>query len=171
MLRRFLALALASAVGCASAQVIPDVNIDWKELEAPPPPPLRTNGLLPIEVQGATLQFGVDPASITIGADRVVRYVVVAKSSSGTVNGMYEGIRCDTGEVKVYARHNPSSGWVPSRDSEWQNIFRIANSRHSLAIARSGACMDGAPNVSPTQIAIELRAPIDRRFERGGVNR
>jgi hypothetical protein len=170
MHRRILALAFAGAAATAGAQLIPDANIDWQEAEAPPPPALRTQGLLPIEVKGTSLQFGVDPASITVGADRVVRYVVVATSPSGTVNAIYEGIRCATGEVKVYARHNPESGWVPSRNGEWQNIFRTANSRHSLVIAKSGACMENAPNGSPTQIAIDLRAPIDRRFERGGVN-
>jgi hypothetical protein len=171
MHRRILALALLAGAAAARAQTIPDVNIDWKEVEAPPPPAVRTQGLLPIEVPGTSLHFGVDPASITIGSDRVVRYVVVATSSSGTVNAMYEGIRCDGGQVKVYARYNPDSGWVPSTNSDWQNIFRTPNSKHSLAIAKSGACMDAAPNISPAQIAIELRAPIDRRFERGGVNR
>ena len=36
----------------------------------------------------------------------MVRYVVVATSDSGAVNAIYEGIRCDTGRFKVYARHN-----------------------------------------------------------------
>ncbi len=146
MLRRILALAFCSVAAWASAQTIPDPASEWQEADAPPPPPLRTRGLVPIEVaRGGTLHYGVDPASISVGADRVVRYVVVASSSSGAVNGIYEGIRCDTGEVKVYARHNPDSGWVPTHNTEWQSIFTTANSGHSLAIARSGACMgDGA---------------------------
>ena len=164
-------LALAGACAGAGAQNIPDPVNDWTEAEAPPPPALRTQGLIPIEMPGSSLRFGVDPKSITIGADRVVRYVVVASSASGTVNGIYEGIRCDTGEVKVYARHNPDSGWVPTRNSEWQDIFHAANDGHSLAIARSGACMQSAPNGSATQILQDLRAPVDRRFERGGANR
>jgi hypothetical protein len=169
---RILALALCGAAACASAQVIPDPAVDWQEIEAPPPPALRTQGLVPIEVRGAgSMHFGVDPGSVTVGADRVVRYVVVASSNSGTVNGIYEGIRCDTGEVKVYARYNPGSGWVPARTAEWQNIFTMANSSHSLAIARGGACMENAPNVSPAQILQDLRAPADRRFQRGGANR
>ena len=171
MLRRILALAFCSAAACASAQVIPDPASEWQESEAPPPPALRTQGLVPVEVRRTgSMEFGVDSASITVGSDRVVRYVVVARSPSGTVNGMYEGIRCDTGEVKVYARHNPSSGWVRVSDPQWQNIFTTANSSHSLAIARSGACVENAPNVSPTQIVQDLRAPIERRFQRGGVN-
>ena len=51
-----------------------------------------------------------------------MRYVVVATSTSGAVNAIYEGIRCNTGEVKVYARHNPDSGWKPARAAEWRPL-------------------------------------------------
>lgn len=168
---RILALALAGALFGAHAQLIPDVLSEWKETEAPRPPPLRTQGLIPVEVRGTTMKIAVDPASITIGADQVVRYVVVATGSGGAVNGMYEGIRCNTAQVKIYARHNPDSGWVPTREAEWQDLHQSAGSRHSLAIARSGACMEHSPNRSPSQIAQDLRAPADRRFQSGGLNR
>jgi hypothetical protein len=183
MLRRFLALALAGAVAAASAAEpgappgtpdnnnIPDTP-EWKELDAPAPPPLRTQGLIPIDVEGSRLSFGVDPASISIGSDRVVHYVVVARSSSGAVNGMYEGLRCDAAQVKVYARYTPGQGWVPVTDGDWQPLRAgNASTRHSLAIARGGACMESAPNGSASRIAQDLKAPADRRFYGGGVNR
>jgi hypothetical protein len=171
MHRRILALAFCGAAAAVSAQNIPDVYMDWKEIEAPPPPALRTQGLIPVEVPGTALRFGVDPASIAVGTDLVVRYVVVATSPTGAVNGIYEGIRCNTGEVKVYARHNPDSGWVQAGRSEWQDVYRTANSRYSLAIATSGVCRGHAPNGPTSQIVQDLRSPIDRRFERGGINR
>jgi hypothetical protein len=170
MHRRILALAFCSAAA-VSAQTIPDIFTDWKEIEAPPPPALRTEGLIPVDVSGTSLRFAVDPASIQVGSDGVVRYVVVATSKSGAVNGMYEGIRCNTGEVKTYAWHNPGSGWVPASRAQWQDIYRTPNSRHSLAIAKSGVCHDAAPNGSAEQIARDLRAPITTRFLRGGINR
>lgn len=171
MHRSFLALALAGAALSAGAQLVPDIHIDWKEIEAPAPPPLRTRNLVPIDVAGTSLRFGVDPESISIGADGVVRYVVVATSSSGAVNGIYEGLKCNSGEVKVYARHNPGSGWVPATNSEWRDVYQIPNTRYSLAIARSGACQERAPNVSPAQILQDLRAPADMRFESRGMIR
>jgi len=163
MLRRLLALALACAFGTASAQLTPP-DPDWKEVEAPRPPAVRTSGLIALEVPGSSLRFGVDPASVAIGADRVVRYVVVATSSTGTVNAIYEGLRCNTGEVKVYARHNPDSGWVPARNSDWQHVTATANSRYSLLVARNGACMGHAPNGNEAQIVKDLRSGVDRRF-------
>lgn len=163
-----LGLALACATAGVSAQVVPD-DPDWKEVEAPPPPALRTQGLIPLDVTGTTLRFGVDPESISIGSDGIVRYVVVATSSSGTVNAMYEGLRCNSGDVKVYARHNPISGWVPARGADWQPL-RTAMLRHSQLIARGGACVGNSPNYPAVHIVRDLRAPADRRFERGGVN-
>jgi hypothetical protein len=170
MLRRILVLACAGATLAASAQVTTD-NPDWKELDAPAPPVLRTQGLIPLEVQGSSLRFGVDPGSITVGADAIVRYVVVATSSSGTTNGIYEGVRCSTGDVKVYARHNPDTGWVPARNSEWQPLQATANSRYSLQVARSGACMGRSPNGPAVQIVRDLRASPDSRFSGGGLSR
>ncbi len=170
MQRSLRALALAGVTVAASAQVAP-TDPDWKELDVPPPPALRTSGLVPVDVAGTSLRFGIDPASLAVGGDGIVRYVVVATSTSGTVNAIYEGIRCDTGEVKVYARHNPDSGWVPARTAEWQPLQSTPNSRHSLAIARSGACFGHSPNGNAAQILQDLKAPVERRFQRGGANR
>lgn len=170
MLRRILALALAGAAAAASAQ-FSDPDPDWKEVEAPPPPALRTQGLIALDIPGSSLRFGVDPASVSVGNDGVVRYVVVASSPTGAVNGIYEGIRCSTGEMRVYARHNPDRGWVRSGNSEWQPLHTSTNFRYSLYIARNGACVGHSSNGPAAQIVRDLQAPIDRRFERGGVNR
>jgi hypothetical protein len=161
---RVWALALACAAGAASAQFSNPPDPDWKELEAPPPPALRTSGLVDLEVPGSSLRFGIDPASVAVGSDGIVRYVVIARSSTGTVNGLYEGLRCNTGDVKVYARHNPDSGWVPARGADWQPLHSVPNSRHSLLIARSGACIGHGPNGNAAQIVRDLRSGVDRRF-------
>jgi hypothetical protein len=137
---------------------------DWKEAEVPAPPPLRTDALIPLELPRSELRFGVDPASVAVGSDGIVRYVVVASSRSGAVNAIYEGIRCNTGEFKVYARQNPGSGWIIARESRWRELHEQPVSRHSLAIARNGACVGHGPNRSATQIVRDLRAPADTRF-------
>jgi hypothetical protein len=165
MFSKLLALALAGAIGAAAAQTAPAEDPDWKELQAPPPPALRTSGLIALEVPGSSLRFGIDPASVSVGADGIVRYVVVATSNSGAVNGIYEGVRCSTGEVKVLAHHNPASGWVPAREAQWQPLQSTRNSRYSLTIARTGVCMGQAPNRNAAQIVRDLRSGVDHRFE------
>ena len=158
--------ALAFAACAAHAQLGTE-SPDWKEVEAPPPPALKLDGLIPLDIPGSTLRFGVAPASVTIGSDGIVRYVVVASSTTGAVNAIYEGIRCDTGQYKVYARHNPDSGWKPTKDADWRSLHEQQQkpmSRHTLVIARTGACIGHGANRPATRIVQDLRLPADTRF-------
>jgi len=157
-----LALLLLLAAGAAQAQLT-DIDPDWKEAEAPAPPALRTSGLVPLEVPGTQLRYGVDPASVSLGADGIVRYVVVATGSGGAVNGLYEGLRCNTGEYKVYARH--TGGAWSAASGGWRSLHEPPQSRHTVQVARTGACIGHGPNRSAAQIVRDLRAPPEYRFE------
>lgn len=154
---------LAMACTCAAAQVIPS-TADWQEGDAPPPPALKLQGLVPVDVgRSSELRWGVDPASIRIGSDSVVRYVVVGQGQSGAVNAYYEGLRCDTAEVRVYARHARDGDWEPVAQG-WKSLQDSSATRHSLAVARTGACIGQAPNGSPAQIARDLAQSPNYRF-------
>src|SRR3990167_8808267 len=139
-LDRLFALVLAVAATAAHAQLAP-IDPDWREVEAPPAPAFSAAGLVSLDTPRSTLRFGVAPATVAVGSDGIVRYVVVATGPSGAVNAMYEGIRCNTGEYKVYARHNPGSGWVIAKDTQWQQLQAAPMPRHELIIARTGACV------------------------------
>jgi hypothetical protein len=154
------------AVQAAAQMAGPDA--DWKETEAPRPPTPRIDALIPIEVPGATLRYGIDPASVSLGTDGIVRYVVVATSGTGAMNASYEGIRCNTGDFRVYARFNPDGGWAPSGEAEWRPLHEGRPFRHSLTVARNGACMGRSANRSLAQILRDLRSPVDRRFNSTG---
>lgn len=122
-------------------------NDEWQEAEAPPPPAWRKDGLITIEMPIRTsLNFGVDPTTLTIGPDGVVRYVMVAYSPTGSVNAMYEGLHCDTGEVKTYARSSESGHWNKVATPVWRELdVTQSATRHALAFARQGACDGNAP--------------------------
>jgi hypothetical protein len=160
-LDRFLALALLAGAGAVHAQLAP-INPDWREVEAPPAPAFSLDGLIPLDTPRSGLRFGVAPASVALGSDGIVRYVVVATGPSGAVNAMYEGIRCNTGEYKVYARHNPGSGWVLARDPQWQPLQSAPMPRHALTIARTGACIGHGTAASAAKVVSDLRAPVTR---------
>jgi hypothetical protein len=151
---------LLLAMAAAQAQVPAD-DPDWREVDAPPAPALKLEGLIPLDVAGSALRFGVDPTSITVGSDGIVRYVVVATSASGVVNAMYEGLRCDNGQVKIYARHNPAVGWAVAKQPQWRPVREQG---YSNAIARAGACVGRAANRSPARIVRDLRTPMERRY-------
>lgn len=163
VLRKAAGWLLALACTCAAAQVIPS-TADWQEGDAPPPPALKLQGLVPVDVgRSSELRWGVDPASIRIGSDRVIRYVVVGQGEAGAVNAYYEGLRCDTGEVRVYARHARDGDWEQVAQG-WKSLHEGSATRHSLAIARTGACVGEAPNRSPDQIARDLAQSPAYRF-------
>jgi CNP1-like family len=163
--RHAFAAWLALASFSAFAQLAAD-QPGWKELDVPPAPVFDVARLVGIDGPAdSALKFGVDPNTISIAPEGVVRYVVVATSRSGATNAMYEGVRCATGEFRVYARHNPSGGWANTTATDWKSLYATAPSRHTLAIARAGVCKGNAPNTSVEQIVRDLKASPDRRFE------
>ena len=156
----WLGLALL-AVGSA-AQVA--VDPDWKENEAPPPPAFHPDRLIPIDMpRYVSLRFGIDPATLVITPDGIVRYVVVATNTSGSVSAMYEGIRCSSGEVKTYARFSPSGRWSAVKDPQWQALNDNLPSRHAPALARQGVCDGRAmPASSVAEIVRALKSPAPK---------
>jgi hypothetical protein len=91
------------------------------------------------------------------GKDGVVRYVIVARSASGAVNAMYEGMRCSTGEVRTYARHNASGGWSRADNSDWRSMWGNTATRHTLMFAKQGGCTGNATPRSVDEIVRSLR--------------
>lgn len=150
----------------ASAQLAPD-DPDWKESEAPPPPAFDFKKLLTFDAaSGSSLVYGVDPASVSISRnDSLVRYVLVATSSSGARNVMYEAIHCATGEFKTYARYSSDGQWNMVARPEWRSMFDNMPSKHALRFARAGACDAAAPVTSVAVLISRLKNPLFRITE------
>ncbi|HEY5581654.1 MAG TPA: CNP1-like family protein [Rhodoferax sp.] len=144
----------------AAAQLVDDP--DWKESEAPPPPAFNSKQLIAIDMpRYVTLKFGVDPATLSITPEGIVRYVMVATNASGSVNAMYEGIRCASGEVKTYARYSPSGHWSAVKNPPWQALNDNLPSLHAMALARQGACQGrSTPGNSVADIVKALKSPM-----------
>lgn len=126
----------------------------------PPPPAFRRDKLVPIEMPPyMTLRFGVDPDTIKVTGDGVVRYVVVASNRDGSsMSAYYEGVRCATDEYKLYARYN-SGQWERTADPEWQRIL-TRNSRYTEELASQGLCRGHAPRASVGEMLQNLKNPI-----------
>lgn len=139
--RHIAGLCLALAVTAGWSQTPIEVP-EWAEENTPPPPAYSKDKLIPIEMPYyVTLQVGVDPETLNVGAtDGVVRYVVVMRNASGSTNASYEGISCTQGEVKTYARADGNGKWTTVQNAEWKAMTDNLPSRHAYAIARQGAC-------------------------------
>jgi hypothetical protein len=139
----------------AQAQLLGDSN--WQEAAVPPPPAFSLDRLLRFEVDpNSSFVYAIDPQTVSVSPeDRVVRYVMVATSPSGVRNVFYEGIRCQTAQVKTYARH-AEGRWVVAAGPQWQEMV-LRPSRHALALARQGACENAAPPASAAEVLRNLR--------------
>lgn len=136
---------------------------DWKESDAPAPAAINLKDLLPFEViKTSNLSWALDPTSVKIVGDGLVRYVAVARSTSGALNALYEVINCSNGEVKTYARivskEAEASGkaWVVVADPKWISMYD-APSKHALALAKQGVCTGNTAAQNVNEIVTSLK--------------
>ncbi|MDQ0568599.1 hypothetical protein QFZ42_000433 [Variovorax paradoxus] len=137
-----------------------EADAEWEETKAPPPPAFSESRLLPIEMPPyMSLKFGIDPRTIAITGDGIVRYVVVTQNrNGGAVNASYEGVRCSTAELKNYARYNNGS-WQETKTPEWKRINDL-NSLYAKALSTQALCRGNAPRNSVGDMVQNLRNPI-----------
>ncbi|MGN6704304.1 MAG: CNP1-like family protein [Burkholderiaceae bacterium] len=166
---RRLALLTAALAGLAlplpslHAQTIDDDSDDtppaWQEKPVQLPPFPREANLLPFDAgTTSTYRFAIDPASISVGEDGVVRYTLVGKSAQGAVNISYEGIRCASREVKLYAFGNGNGGWAASRHPHWKTISTLDRNSQHFTLAEDYFCVDRLVDGSASDIVNRLHA-------------
>ncbi len=98
----------AALAGCGQTP-----TSDWERQQEGKLPPEAAAPLPPYPPRGELLGFSVaasrefrffiDAGSLSVGSDGVVRYVLIARSDSGVDNVSFEGMRCASGEVRIYA--------------------------------------------------------------------
>jgi hypothetical protein len=118
-----------------------DTEKPWQEIVVQLPAAPAPENLLPFYVSAtATQSFAVDAKSLTVGADGVVRYTMVAKSPEGATTISYEGIRCESFEKKRYAFGRPDGTWSRSRSDKWEPISGTSINRQHAALAKDYLC-------------------------------
>lgn len=116
----------------------------WKELDVQFPAPPRQENLLPFFVSSASEnQFFIDGATLNVGDDGVVRYVMVVLSPQGGRNVTYEGMRCESRERRVYASGRLDGSWSKARKNEWVRIQDAAANRQHAALFLEYFCPFG----------------------------
>jgi hypothetical protein len=127
---------------CASAWAQNTLdNPDWVEEKEPPPPVFSKSKLLPLDMPSyVSVKVSIDPTTLMVGNDGIVRYVAVMSNATGTSNAVYEGIRCVSDEVKTYARAGSSGEWSLVSEPIWRDIRDNLPSKHAFAFARQAAC-------------------------------
>lgn len=138
--KAFAALLAMTAAWPAAAQLFggrdndPDEPKKWVELEVKLPAYPGEEKLLQfVGAAAVPHRFFLDPDSLSVGGDGVVRYAMVVKAGGGASNTSYEGIRCDVRQYKIYAVGRRDGNWTTARDPQWRDIdFRDANRPHNV---------------------------------------
>ena len=123
-------LSLLPASGLQAADLEED-DREWHEVALQLPDAPKPENLLDF-YKSASQSFAIDTKSLTVAKDGTIRYALVATSSAGAKNISYEGLRCQTYEVKLYAFGRPDGSWSRSRRNQWETISNTgANKQHS----------------------------------------
>jgi len=116
---------------------VPDVEeYEWAEerVELPAYPDKEKMVKIDFDRSGQRFEFFIDPQTLTVGDDGVVRYVLMLRSPSGSENIMFEGIRCNKRDYKTFAYGTAKETFRPLTRPAWKEITKTSNSwfRHDL---------------------------------------
>jgi hypothetical protein len=102
-------------------------------------------------------KFLIDASTLSVGKDGVVRYVLVVRTSGGATNTTYEGIRCASGEFKIFATGHRDGTWALARKGEWRPIENKPTNRQHAALSRDYFCPIGTSIQTPAEGQEALR--------------
>lgn len=100
-----------------------DQDKPWSEVVVQLPAYPKAANLIPFNVSSATRnKHFIDAESVSVGEDLVVRYTVVIEAAGGARNVSFEGLRCESGERRLYAYGQPDGTWSKARNAGWEGI-------------------------------------------------
>lgn len=167
--RRVIAIAAMVVLGACTTPKPPsafeqdfdDPAKSWQEIQTQLPPAPSEDDLVVFGVSGGTqYRFALDARTLAIGTDGVFRYVLVATSPQGARNVSYEGIRCQSGEKKIYATGRADGTWVRSRTAAWTRIEEVGNNRQHAALMKEYFCPDAYPARNVAEVLGRLRVRL-----------
>jgi hypothetical protein len=101
----------------------------------------RSDALLQIEVNSkdSSFSYWIDPASISVSDDRIVRYTMLMRSRTGVENVVYEGLRCDKRQYRRYA-YGSDGVFQPVTGSDWKFVRKIPRDRYRAFLLDNYFC-------------------------------
>jgi hypothetical protein len=164
MIRRLSVLIAAALIANHAAAGFLKSELDdpdapkWTEEEVSVPPFPQEANLRQFYVGEMTAhKFYIDASTLSVGKDGVVRYVLVVRTSGGATNISFEGIRCESRELKNYASGRQDGTWAKARKSEWRPIENKPVNRQHAALSRDLFCPNGLPIQTPSEGQEALR--------------
>jgi len=135
-----------------------DDGPSWKELDVPLPALPAPDDLLEIEfVNASSNQTFIDTKTLEVGEDGITRVTLVSRHRSGTETVTREGIRCKTGEYRIYAIRN-GEAWSVPKTSVWRNIHTRGYKTLRSELFNGVLCVEGFPK-KPERVVKDVRYP------------
>ena len=160
--RNALALALTALHPGAQAQSLFGRDHDPIDAVLPDPMPRVPAPQDTLAFQGSattTNRFAVDPASLAIDGESVVRFTLIVTSSSGVRNVSYEAFRCYSGEQQLLAIARADGTWSVLRKPQWRPLERDDTRNSQYRALYSRLCAGGAAAAQkPEQLADRIRS-------------
>lgn len=163
---RLLRAALVCLLGAVALAPAPRADDDVPQAAAPiptlAPPNFEFGRLLALpRPAGATLNFGIDPQTLSVSPEGVVRFVLVATSDSARTV-VYQAIRCSGFDYRIEARYQTAAdgtgAWSRAPEaSPWLPMADTPMGRTARLIARSGVCEGRVPAGRADDIVRALR--------------
>lgn len=157
--------ATGDALGQSGLTVPKPEEPSVKELEVTLPRYPDSEAMIRFPTDRANGEVFVDGKTLSTDTDGVVRYALMIRSTGGAENTSFEGLRCSTGERRVYAYGRKTAAgavWSPSRVSVWTLIEDHRINRYHFEFWRDVFCRDHV---------MEPRAVILDNLARGGRGR
>lgn len=116
----------------------------WQEQEVSFPELPKNDSWFAFDARSLSAhRFFVDLASLSVGSDGVVRYVLLLEAQGGARNIRFEGMRCSTREWRLYATARSDGTWVKSRNESWEKLRDGVAGRHRVTLFADYFCPGG----------------------------
>ncbi|MEZ5543165.1 MAG: CNP1-like family protein [Pseudomonadota bacterium] len=112
---------------------------------------------LDIDTGANPFRYYLDPASLSVGKDRVVRFTSVIVSPSGVWNVTYEGLHCGENAQRRFA-YGADGNWHVLPETDWERIRGEGTQRYRKVLYDRYMCPATEPPQAPEQILRRLRS-------------
>ena len=120
------------------------------ELKVPPPAYPADADLVEFQLPGRTRnRYYVDGKTLSVGADKIVRFVMVVRSPANVSNVSFAGVNCKTREWKDYAFARTDRTWAVNEQAQWRYIQDLNLNNYQYTLFDEFFCYGGFRSGSP----------------------
>jgi hypothetical protein len=133
--------------------------VPWQEANTELPAYPQTEDLVQVQSPPGARKnrYFVDTKSLSLGPDLVLRYTVVIVPPGGANNVFFQGIACETNEVKTYAYGRVNGTFVAQPNAVWRAAKRTGTMGYQNELIGKYICDGGSSPIGPDDVRLRLR--------------